>query len=679
MAGKSLGTAYVQIKPTTQGIGSAIKDALTGSEVSEGSSLAGSNIVSTIKNIIIGAGLGKVLLESLNAGGAIQQSFGGIDTIYKGAEEAMKSYAATASSLGISANTYAEQAVSFGAALKQSFGGDAVQAAEAANLAITDMADNAAKMGTDVVSIQNAYQGFAKQNYTMLDNLKLGYGGTKTEMQRLIADANKLKVAQGEVGNLSISSYGDIVEAIHLVQKELGVSGTAADEASRTFTGSLASVKASFTNVLAALTGDELDLAPQLESLITNVSNFMFNNLLPMVGRFITSLPTALGGFIKSMIPQLMSKFNELTTVGVEMINNISSGLAKGVPNFLNQALPMILQFAQELRSNFGQIVDAGLNLLMELVNGIVAGLPTLIEQVPQIIVEFCGLINDNMPKILAGGMQMLITLVQGIINSIPVLIENIPKIFEAFVAAWGALNWMQIGSDAINWIVNGIQNLFANIPTVLQSIGTTAWEWFCSIDWLNLGSQVINFIGQGLVALMQTIPNLLKTIGNSAMTAFKSINWLSLGSNIINGIVSGLASGIGKVVDKAKEVARSALDAAKSFLGIKSPSREFKWIGQMVDAGFVKGLDSEANSVTKAMQDITDSIINPVEKEFNIDSGYNVKPNAYTSSIGNSIGSGSGFNQTVNVYAPEELSASEVARQTRNATRQMALALARG
>ncbi|MDT1871666.1 hypothetical protein FPK84_20555, partial [Acinetobacter baumannii] len=178
-------------------------------------------------------------------------SFGGIDTWYKGAETAVKGFAKEAYKAGISVNTYAEQAVSMGASLKQSLGGDAVAAAKAANMAIMDMADNSAKMGNDITSIQMAYQGFAKQNYTMLDNLRLGYGGTKEEMKRLLSDAEKLPAAMGK--KFDLSNYADVVEAIHLVQDNMGIAGVAAEEAKTTFSGSLAAMKSSFTNVLAGL------------------------------------------------------------------------------------------------------------------------------------------------------------------------------------------------------------------------------------------------------------------------------------------------------------------------------------------------------------------------------------------------------------------------------------------
>lgn len=298
-----LGQAYVQIMPSARGISGAISKQLDPEARSAGlsaGSLIGGNLVKMIGGAIAAAGIGKMISSALSAGADLQQSFGGIDTLYKGAETAVKGFAKEAYKAGISANTYAEQAVSMGASLKQSLGGDAVAAAKAANMAIMDMADNSAKMGTDITSIQMAYQGFAKQNYTMLDNLRLGYGGTKEEMKRLLSDAEKLPAAMGK--KFDLSNYADVVEAIHLVQDNMGIAGVAAEEAKTTFSGSLAAMKSSFTNVMAGLSlGD--DIRPALRGLAETTSNFLFGNFIPMVANIFKGLPSAIGTFIE---PQLL-------------------------------------------------------------------------------------------------------------------------------------------------------------------------------------------------------------------------------------------------------------------------------------------------------------------------------------------------------------------------------------
>lgn len=660
--------AYVQIIPSAQGIKGSISNLLNGEASSagdSGGSSYGSSFISKLKTVIAAAGIGKLLTDTIMKGADLEQSMGGVEALF--GEEVGKQVEQRAAeaykTMQVSANTYMEQATSFAAALLSATGGNAEEAAEVTNTAIQDMADNSARMGTSLESIQNAYQGFAKQNYTMLDNLKLGYGGTKTEMQRLLKNAQKISGVKYDISNLD-----DVYNAIHVIQEELHVTGTASQEANSTLSGSFASMKAAAENFMGALTLGQ-DVSGNLSDLVDTSVNFLVNNLIPAVINVVSELPTAVFDYISSHM-------DSFTESGVEMIKSISSGLAQGIPDFLNNALPMVLDFATNLRSNFGEIVDAGIDLLKNLVQGIVNSIPVLIEQVPQIIIEFCGLINDNMPKVLAEGVKMLGTLVMGIIDSIPILIENIPKIFEAFVATWGAFNWVSIGQTAITWIGNGISSLFSHIPSLLSNIGNTAVNFFKSINWLGLGQTVINLIKSGISGLLHLVVNALKSVGTSAFNAFKSISWGDLASGIINGIVSGLAAGVNKVVDAAKNLAQSALNGAKKLLGIHSPSKEFAWIGQMVDKGFANGLDEGAKEVTQSIKNITDSLLNPVESDILLNSGYNVASAELAGLNGNGA---NGYNQTININAPQELNPSEIARQTRNATRQMALALSRG
>lgn len=290
-----LGSAYVQIVPSAKGISGSISK-LLGGEVdsagrSAGSSL-GASLVSALSGALAAAGIGKIIGSALGAGADLQQSFGGLDTIYDGAQESAKQFAKEAYKAGISANTYAEQAVSMGASLKQALGGDSTKAINMANVAIMDMTDNAAKMGTDIGIIQQTYQSLARGNYAMLDNLKLGFGGTKAEMERLLTTAEGLPSAMGR--KFDISNYADVVEAIHLVQESMGIAGVAAAEAQNTYSGSLAAMKASWENTLAGLSLGE-NIAPQLQALATTTSNFLFGNFFPMVGNIFKGLPTMLG------------------------------------------------------------------------------------------------------------------------------------------------------------------------------------------------------------------------------------------------------------------------------------------------------------------------------------------------------------------------------------------------
>lgn len=299
-----IGQAFVQIVPSAKGMKGSIESIIDPEAQSAGKSSGatlGNNLVASLKGVLGAAAIGATVKQIMDAGGALQQSFGGLETIYGNGAEYAKELANAAAAAGISANDWAEQAVSFGASLKKVFGSDTKGAVDAANTAILDMADNAAKMGTPLQSIQNAYAGFARQNYTMLDNLKLGYGGTKAEMERLLDDAKKLTGVKYNINNLA-----DVYAAIHAIQGNLGLTGVAAAEASETFTGSMGAMKAAAQNLMAniALGGD---LETPFKVLIGNLNTFLIKNLIPMIVNIIKSIPTVivqtvqgLSGFLES-------------------------------------------------------------------------------------------------------------------------------------------------------------------------------------------------------------------------------------------------------------------------------------------------------------------------------------------------------------------------------------------
>ena len=280
--GIELGKAYVQIVPSAQGIKSALTEMFDeetdGLGEQTGQSI-GQELIGTLKKVIAAAGIGKIISDSINMGGALQQSLGGVETLFKDSSDTVKAYAAQAyKTVGLSANDYMEQTTSFAASLLSSVSQDTNAAAQLANMAMVDMADNANKMGTDMQDIQNAYQGFAKQNYTMLDNLKLGYGGTQAEMQRLLKDAEKISGVHYDLGNLA-----DMYSAIHVIQQEMDITGTTAKEASTTLTGSFAAMKAAAENVLADWSTGA-DLTAPLQGLVETAQTFLVGNLLPMIG-----------------------------------------------------------------------------------------------------------------------------------------------------------------------------------------------------------------------------------------------------------------------------------------------------------------------------------------------------------------------------------------------------------
>ncbi|WP_455936795.1 phage tail protein [Gemella morbillorum] len=308
----NLGKAYVQIMPSAKGISGMISKELNG-EVTSAGQQAGNSLMSTIKNAIIAAGIGKLFATSLLEGGKLQQSLGGVETLFKNNAETVKQYANEAyRTTGLSANAYMENVTGFSASLLQSLGGDTAKAAKIANMAMVDMADNSNKMGTSMEMIQNAYQGFAKQNYTMLDNLKLGYGGTKKEMERLLADAQKLTGVKYDINNLA-----DVYEAIHVIQKELDITGTTAKEASTTLQGSFASMKASFLNLLGKLSLGQ-DIKPSLEALAKTTTTFLVGNFLPMVRNILKGLPTLIIGAFSGLAEQLKGILGEKVVAKIQ-------------------------------------------------------------------------------------------------------------------------------------------------------------------------------------------------------------------------------------------------------------------------------------------------------------------------------------------------------------------------
>ena len=342
-----LAKAYVQIIPSAKGIKGKISEELGGEASSAGSS-AGTSIASAIKKAIAAAGIGAALKASLEEGGNLQQSIGGIETLFKdSADKVIESAKIAYKTAGMSANEYMETVTSFSASLLQGLAGDTNKAADVADMALTDMSDNANKMGTSMELIQNAYNGFAKQNYTMLDNLKLGYGGTKTEMQRLLADAQKLTGVKYDIDNLS-----DVYEAIHVIQEEMGITGTTAKEAASTLSGSMASMKAAFTNVLGNLSLGE-DIRPAMEALLSSTKTFLIGNLLPMVGNIFNGLLTYVSDIVvktdwTSVITQALIGIRDALSAGMSAYFGADTTLINDMFGFIIEGVPAVAQFIQD-------------------------------------------------------------------------------------------------------------------------------------------------------------------------------------------------------------------------------------------------------------------------------------------------------------------------------------------
>lgn len=467
--GIELAKAYVQIVPSAEGIQGKITEALGGEPAAAGDAAGqslGAQLVGTLKKVIAAAGIGKIISESINLGGALQQSLGGVETLFKDSADTVKAYAAQAyKTVGLSANDYMEQTTSFAASLLSSVSQDTQAAADLANMAMVDMADNSNKMGTSMQDIQNAYQGFAKQNYTMLDNLKLGYGGTQAEMQRLLKDAEKISGVHYDLGNLA-----DMYSAIHVIQKEMDITGTTAKEASTTLTGSFAAMKAAAENVLADWSTGA-DLTAPLQGLVETAQTFLVGNLLPMIGNVLAGIPE----LVYTLVPEILQS-------GTQLVTSLAEGFTQGIPDFLSNALPQLLQFTEELRANAGVFVDAGLNLITQLLNGLIAGLPDLIAYVPDIIINICGVINDNMPKILAQGVSIIVQLIAGLVQTVPSLLANWKKILEAVLSVISAINWLNIGKTILTGVANGVKSMGSSLLSAFKGGFSSALAWIKSL-----------------------------------------------------------------------------------------------------------------------------------------------------------------------------------------------------
>ncbi len=554
--------------------------------------------------------------NAVNAYGNVEQLRGGIETLFgDSAQKVMADADQAFKTAGMNAADYMETSIQSAASLINSLGGDQAKAADLMNMSITDMADNVNKMGTSMEGVQNAYRGFSRGNFTMLDNLALGFAGTKEGMQELLDKAEEISGIEYD-----ISSYADIVEAIHVVQDEMGITGTTAREASETIQGSVGAMKSAWDNLVAGIADPDANMGELVTNLV-DTSKTAIGNLVPAIGRTFSGIGVA----IKQIAPVLMEEapkiFSDLAPdlaeaalamveyvvdmltenagtfldAGIEWVTQLGEGLIEGIPAFLEQALPIIENLSEMLREGAGNLVDVGIEFILNLAQGIMDSLPMLLEQLPQIVINVAGVINDNAPKLIAGGIKLIQMLITGIINAVPSLIANFPQIFEAVLAVWSALNWLDLGKRVINFIKNGITALQTQVPNTIRDIGKKAAEFFKNVDWAHAGSQAINFIKNAIMGLFSLIPNALTSIGNAAVSAFKGINWWDLGANIIRGIVNGISSNVGAIVDAAKNAAKAAFDAAKNFLGIKSPSRLFReQVGAMIPRGLALGIEED-------------------------------------------------------------------------------------
>lgn len=580
----------------------------------------------------VGGAFAGLVTSSVNARGELEQQIGGIKTLFANemgdaSETVIKNANNAYKTAGMSAVEYMSTATSFSASLLQSLGKDTQKAAEITDMAITDMSDNANKMGTSMESIQWAYQGFAKQNYTMLDNLKLGYGGTKSEMERLLADAQKLTGVKYDINNLS-----DVYTAIHVIQGELGITGTTAKEAADTLQGSMASMKSAWDNFLSG-SGNLGQVADTLTDVVKNIVRIM-NEAMPQIMESITSA-----------LPQLM-------TLGGEILNQIINGIVTFLPQLMTTAGQVLNSLMQGIITALPQIIPVAMQVIQQFITGIVTYLPQLVPIALQILQALINTIFQNLPLIANAGIQILVQLIQGIVQMIPQLIpqaidclmtiintllDNIDLIIDAGI---------QLIISLAEGLIDAIPQLIEKIPIIIQRLVQAILDNLPKI--ISMGIRLIIELGAGLIAAIPQLIAMIPQIITAIINAFFETDWGEVGLQLLQGLLNGFSNAGNIIWNAIKKVGNSMIDGIKSFFGIHSPSKLFADLGQYLPQGFAVGIDNDSKDAVKSVEKMNKSVLD----SFNFDGMYSKMKTAValqTSRIATSLSTTANVNRSLN------------------------------
>lgn len=530
----------------TANFGEKLKSGLSGAAKAAAAATAAAVTAAT-------AAVGALVKSSLEGIGDYEQLTGGVETLFKGSADTVMTYANNAyKTAGLSANEYMETVTSFSASLLQSLGGDTAKAAQVADMAITDMSDNANKMGSDMESIQNAYNGFAKGQFNMLDNLKLGYGGTKEEMQRLLSDAEKLSGVEYD-----ISSYADIAEAIHVVQTEMGITGTTAQEAATTIQGSVSAATSAWTNLVTGL-GDENANLEQLTGNFADAVTTAGNNVIPAVEQILAGIGQAvqqLAPILVEQLPPLVSSvLPDLIDAGMTLLTGVVEGIAAALPELAAVAVDVVDQLTGAITENLPLLLDASLAVIVTLAGGIADSLPELIPTIVDVVLQIVETLIDNVDQLIDAALEIILALAEGLIEALPRLLEKAPVIIEKLVNAI-AENLPKILQAGIELIVKLAAGVMQSIPMLVKAVPEVIGALIAGFanyykNLLEMGENLANKVGEGI-----------KNIGASA------VQW---GRDLIDNFVSGIKSAIGKVKDAVSNVASTV----KDFLGFSEPEK---------------------------------------------------------------------------------------------------------
>ena len=547
--------------------------------------------------------------------------------MFKDGSDALMEYAKTAyKNAGVSANDYMESVTSFSASLIQSLDGDTEKAVEYANTAMIDMSDNANKMGSDIESIQNAYQGFAKQNYTMLDNLKLGYGGTQAEMQRLIEDAAANTAAQEELGvtvDATSMSFANIVNAIHVVQSELGILGTTEQEAATTISGSVGMLKASFEDLLTGFGNADADIGALCDNVITSFEAVV-DNVSPVIENIIQAMPDALSALIDAvgdMLPELLTTVAEL----------------------FNEALAKLIELIPELIPAATQAIDT-------LITGLTDNLPALIQAAIQVIGALVDGLIQALPQIVPAALQAIMTLAQGLVDSIPQMMESATEVIIQLTKMLTEPSMLyKLTETALTLLKNLAEGIVKAIPELIDAaveIIAGLVEYSLSPDNLKeIVQMALELVLQIAEGLIEAIPELIVAAGKLVVALIEAIvetDWIEVGKNIVDGIWDGLKDAWRSLVDWFEDAWDDLVDGVCDLLGIHSPSKVFAEIGKNMALGVGEGWEDEFGDIKNGIED-----------------GMTFESDVITNGSNSRDGS-HGINVTQNIYA-QKMSPSEV------------------
>ena len=537
-----------------------------GTEVDESGFKSGlSKLGSIAKTAMVGvtaatvaatAAIGGLTKAAVDGYAEYEQLAGGVETLFKTSSDKVMEYANNAyKTAGMSANEYMETVTSFSASLLQGLGGDTAAAADLADQAIIDMSDNANKMGTDISMIQNAYQGFAKQNYTMLDNLKLGYGGTQAEMARLINDSGVLgDTIEVTANTVNDVSFDKIIEAIHVVQTNMGITGTTAAEAADTIEGSANAMKATWSNLVTGLADDNADLDTLITNFVDSVATYA-ENIIPVIEQALSGigeLITKLAPMIAEKLPEMISAvLPSLLEAGVSLLQYIASGLQQGIPELIARLPEIISSITSFLAENLPAIASAGADIIRQLAHGFEQARPVIAEELPKIIASAIDFLTEHLPEIVAFGVEIINSLVNGIIEAIPAFVAGLPELinsFTAFIVEAAPLildAGVNIIKNLIDGIVAAIPDLVAALPEIIDSIVGFLVEAAPQI--LLTGAQLILALIGGIVSaipdLVAALPQIISAIADGLMSLLGGL--ADVGLAIVQAIWDGIVGGI--------------------------------------------------------------------------------------------------------------------------------------